>query len=94
MISSPLGCIAVGCAFLGTAGIVHQTTEFKRVESARIMWGDPAALDLRDAPRDETMAREQKRPRNGKRVSRDKALRDEMTNALTKAVADLKVARR
>lgn len=86
VIGNPLGCIALGVAFLGVAGIARETNDFKKSEAARAGWASVELQDVRDAVRDESNVRSLRQ--------REKRLRREVGAALAAAVADAKVAKR
>lgn len=89
VVRSPLGCVALGVAFLGVAGIMRQTSEASRAEAERASWSRNAEQDLRDSLRDESAVRAV-RPAAAKTerdAARAKALRAEVGAALREALA-------
>lgn len=89
VIGNPLGCMALGVAFLGVAGIARETNDFKKAEAARSGWAAVELQDVRDAVRDESNVRALK-----KKSRRGKELRREVGTALTAALAEIKAAKR
>lgn len=98
VIGNPLGCMALGVAFLGVAGIARETNDFKKAEAARSGWAAVELQDVRDAVRDESNVRALKSKRSVARVSRvkerERVLRSKVGSALAAALADAKVAKR
>lgn len=92
LVASPLGCLAVGLAFLGTGGIIHQSVESDKKEAARAVWAAPGPQDLRDSLRDESAVRDVRVAPSRKKPASDavraKALRAEVGAALAAALAD------
>lgn len=86
VIGNPLGCVALGIAFLGVAGIARETNDFKKAEAARSGWAAVELQDVRDAVRDESNVRSLK--------DREKVLRRQVGSALAAALAEAKVAKR
>lgn len=89
LVRSPLGCVALGVAFLGVAGIMRQSSEFAKAEAARASWARNTDQDLRDSLRDESAVRAVRTlPSKAARDSaRAKALRAEVGAALREALA-------
>lgn len=89
IVRSPLGCVALGVAFLGVAGIMRQTSEFSKAEAVRASWSRNAEQDLRDSLRDESALRTVRAvPTKASRDrARAKALRAEVGAALREALA-------
>ncbi len=89
LVRSPLGCVALGVAFLGVAGILRESSEFKKAEGERASWSRNVEQDLRDSLRAESAVRAV-RVRLSKaalRSAREKALREEVGAALKQALA-------
>lgn len=94
VVGNPLGCLALGTAFLGVGGILHESAEFKKTESERAAWSRPGVQDFRDALRDESNVRTVRVPqpeaRKARAAQREKALRADVGAALATALSDLK----
>lgn len=89
IVRSPLGCVALGVAFLGVAGIMRQTSELSKTDAGRASWSHNADQDLRDSLRDESALRTVRAvPTKASRDrARAKALRAEVGAALREALA-------
>lgn len=89
IVRSPLGCVALGVAFLGVAGIMRQSSEFAKAEAERASWSRNTEQDLRDSLRDESPVRGVRVAPSGAslRKAREKALREEVGAALRQALA-------
>lgn len=89
LVASPLGCLALGVAFLGVAGILKETDGIRRAESDRAAWASLEAQDIRDAVRDESSVRTVKVRKSSKPSAkeRERALRHEVGAALREALA-------
>lgn len=93
VIGNPLGCIALGVAFLGVAGIARESNDFKKAEAARSGWAAVELQDVRDAVRDESNVRALK-PKVSRAKERERALSRQVGTALAEALAEAKVAKR
>lgn len=92
LVSSPLGCLALGAAFLGVGGILHETDGIRKAESDRAAWASIEAQDIRDAVRDESSVRTVKVRKSHKPSAkeREKALRAQVGQALAAAFSEPK----
>lgn len=89
IVRAPLGCVALGVAFLGVAGIIRQSSEFSKADAERSSWSRNVEQDLRDSLRDESAVRGGRvRPSKASlQRAREKALREEVGAALREALA-------
>lgn len=89
IVRSPFGCVALGVAFLGVAGIMRQSSEASKAEAARSSWARNAEQDLRDSLRDESAVRSVRAvpTKAARENARAKALRAEVGAALREALA-------
>lgn len=91
LVASPLGCIALGVAFLGVGGVLRESRTMDHAEAERAAWARLSPQDLRDSVRDESALRSVKvRPSTRRPVSdaaRAKALRAQVSEELAKALA-------
>lgn len=95
LVSSPLGCLALGAALLGVGGILHETEGIRKAESDRSAWARLEAQDIRDAVRDESAVRAVKvlrpaKPSKPGAKEREKALRAQVGSALAAAFSSPK----
>lgn len=92
LVASPLGCIALGVAFLGVGGVLRESRTIDRADAERAAWASSGRQDLRDSVRDESALRSVKvRPspkRPASAAARAKALRAQVSEELAKALAD------
>ena len=92
LVASPLGCLALGAAFLGVGGILHETDGIRKAESDRAAWASLEAQDIRDAVRDESAVRAVTVRKSSKPSAkeREKALRAQVGSALAAAFSSPK----
>lgn len=87
LVRSPLGCVALGVAFLGVAGMLRESSEFSKAAAERASWSRNVEQDLRDSLRDESALRSLRGTSRARDGARAKALRAQVGAALREALA-------